>query len=55
MVVLKKMKVIKDDNSNSSGVSYQFLTDMAPKISSFKHIAAIFAWREPSMISMNDA
>ena len=53
-VVLKKMKVIKDDNSSSSGVSYQFLIDMVPKLKSLKHIAAIYSQDRKSVVDMPD-
>lgn len=41
-LVLKRMTVISDDNNNSSSVSYQFLTNIAPKLTHLKHIAAIY-------------
>ncbi len=53
-IVLKRMKVIKEDNYSSSALSYQFLADMAPKLSNLKHIAAMYNWREPSAINLID-
>ena len=54
-IVLKNMKVAKDDHISSSSVSYQFLTDMVPKLNSLKHIAAIYSWNRKVMVNMPDA
>lgn len=41
-VVLKRMTVVSGDNNNSGSVSYQFLTNIAPKLTHLKHIAVTY-------------